>query len=333
MTLTVRLRRTLLPALVLAAALPASSWAADSGGSAPPAGGATPPAGDGGGTRVGQTVPRKKAQAPATSKPKRKRPARKRRSSGPVLTSFKLTRPRLFLYGRPARVSFRVEGRAGPVRVRVYLVPAGQRAAVSTILLGDRSIGQTHSQELTGREAGILPQGRYELRISVRDRRGRRIRRAPSASGGTADLAFFHHRFPLVGSFSYGGEGSLFGAPRPGRTHKGQDLAAAEGTPIVSPRGGVVETVQYQAGGAGHYAVVDGEDEDRDYVFMHMRTGSVVVREGQRIRTGQRIGEVGNTGGSSGPHLHFEVWTGGWFTKTGTAIDPLPLLRVWDSWS
>jgi murein DD-endopeptidase MepM/ murein hydrolase activator NlpD len=65
---------------------------------------------------------------------------------------------------------------------------------------------------------------------------------------------------------------------------------------------------------------------------MHMRTGSVRVREGQRVRTGQRIGDVGTTGSSSGPHLHFEVWVGGWFAG-GHPIDPLPLLRVWDRWS
>ena len=67
------------------------------------------------------------------------------------------------------------------------------------------------------------------------------------------------HRFPLVGTYSYGGSGSRFGAARKGHTHQGQDLAAAEGTPIVAPRGGIVEAVAYQAGGAGHYAVIDGQ--------------------------------------------------------------------------
>jgi murein DD-endopeptidase MepM/ murein hydrolase activator NlpD len=65
---------------------------------------------------------------------------------------------------------------------------------------------------------------------------------------------------------------------------------------------------------------------------MHMRTGSVRVHEGQHVRTGQRIGEVGSTGTSSGPHLHFEVWLGPW-RAGGHPIDPLPLLRAWDTWS
>ena len=298
--------KTLLPALALAAAVPSSpAWAAGGGGAAPPSAG--------GGTAVEQPVIRRK-------------PAR-RRSRGPVLASFSLARPRLFLYGRPARVSFRLAGR-GPVRVRLKLVPEGGRRAISTIALGERRTGETHSVVVTGREAGVLPQGSYSLRIAGRDRRGRALRRGPRASS-RAELRFFHHRFPLAGPFSYG---DGFGVPRAGHRHQGQDLAAAEGTPVVAPRGGVVAAVQYQAGGAGHYLVLDGEGEDFDYVFMHLRAGSVAVGDGQRVRTGQRLADVGSTGASSGPHLHFEIWAGPWYAG-GHPIDPLPPLRAWDTWS
>jgi murein DD-endopeptidase MepM/ murein hydrolase activator NlpD len=134
------------------------------------------------------------------------------------------------------------------------------------------------------------------------------------------------HRFPVAGPFDWGGPDARFGAKRKGHRHQGQDLAAAAGTPIVAPYRGVVVAVQYQARGAGHYVVVDSADYD--YVFMHLRTGSTVVKEGQRVRTGQQIGEVGSTGESTGPHLHFEVWVGGWYAG-GHPIDPLPLLQAW----
>jgi murein DD-endopeptidase MepM/ murein hydrolase activator NlpD len=246
-----------------------------------------------------------------------------------VLTHFQLSRPRLFLDGRPARVTFRIEGRVRKVRVRLSVSPRGGGPAVLTIPLGERAAGVTHSILLTGREPTLLPEGAYTLRISARDRRGRGLGR--SARGlGIRDLDVFHHSFPVAGPFSYGGADARFGAPRRGHTHQGQDLSAAEGTPVVAPRGGVVRVVQYQARGAGHYVVVRGEDEDRDYVFMHLRSGSIPVQVGQRVRTGERIGEVGSTGSSSGPHLHFEIWVGGWFERGGAPVDPYPLLRAWD---
>jgi murein DD-endopeptidase MepM/ murein hydrolase activator NlpD len=78
--------------------------------------------------------------------------------------------------------------------------------------------------------------------------------------------------------------------------------------------------------------VIDGAGTNRDYVFYHLREGSVRVRRGQSVRTGQRIGDVGNTGNSFGAHLHFEIWEGPWFAG-GRAIDPLPSLRRWDAYS
>ena len=82
------------------------------------------------------------------------------------------------------------------------------------------------------------------------------------------------------------------------------------------------------AGGAGHYVVVDGATESRDYVFMHLRSGSIPVSTGDPVRTGQLVGEVGNTGRSFGAHLHFEIWVGGWFSG-GAPVDPLPFLQAW----
>jgi murein DD-endopeptidase MepM/ murein hydrolase activator NlpD len=156
---------------------------------------------------------------------------------------------------------------------------------------------------------------------------GRGLRRGATASS-TATLEFSHHRFPIAGSFDWGGADARFGAKRDGHRHQGQDLTAALGTPVVAPRGGLVEAVQYQANGAGHYVVLDGDDEDYDYVFMHLRGGSIAVEAGERVRTGQQIGAVGSTGRSTGPHLHFEIWVGGWFAG-GKPIDPLPLLQAW----
>jgi murein DD-endopeptidase MepM/ murein hydrolase activator NlpD len=90
----------------------------------------------------------------------------------------------------------------------------------------------------------------------------------------------------------------------------------------------VVDWIRFQRAGAGHYVVLDADD-DHDYVFMHLRRGSIPVVQGQRVAAGEQIAEVGNSGRSFGAHLHFEVWTGGWYEKGGEPVDPLPLLQAW----
>src|SRR3954468_24333 len=128
------------------------------------------------------------------------------------------------------------------------------------------------------------------------------------------------HRFPLIGSFSYPSGGN-FGARRSGHSPQGQDLSAAEGTPVIAPHAGTVTTVAYQAAGAGYYVVLSGSGERLDYVFMHLKPGSTRVRVGQLVAAGARLGSVGNTGDSTGAHLHFEIWIGAWQTG-GKPVNP-----------
>lgn len=135
------------------------------------------------------------------------------------------------------------------------------------------------------------------------------------------------HKFPIRGAHDYGGSGSRFGAPRSGHTHQGQDMSAAEGTKLVAVHEGRVTARQYQAGGAGYYLVIRGKD-DTDSVYMHMM-GPAKVAAGEKVMAGQRIGRVGTTGSSTGPHLHFELWTPNWYAG-GRAFDPLQKLQRWD---
>ena len=136
--------------------------------------------------------------------------------------------------------------------------------------------------------------------------------------------------FPVRGSHTFGGTDARFGAGRVGHTHQGQDLTGAEGTPIVCPVSGTITYTSYQADGAGYYFVLRGSADNRDYVFMHLVKGSLQVKEGDTVKAGQPCAQLGNTGRSSGPHLHFEIWVGGWYEKGGHPIDPLPQLKAWD---
>jgi murein DD-endopeptidase MepM/ murein hydrolase activator NlpD len=245
--------------------------------------------------------------------------------NGPAVESFSVSPSSTFIYGHRAQVHFVVRG-GGP-RVHLSLVINQAGAVVRRIDLGNRRTDVPQRYLLTGLEGGSLPQGNFELHLSARGLRG-----ATKASA-TSTLAFHWHTFPLIGQFTYGvSPDGRFGAPRPGHIHQGQDIPAPTGTPVVAPRGGTVKVVAFQAGGAGNYIVLHGEGENLDFVFMHVRDGSVRVKEGDHVSTGQQIAEVGSTGESTGPHLHFEIWKGAW-AQGGTPIDPLPFLRRWDSWS
>lgn len=140
------------------------------------------------------------------------------------------------------------------------------------------------------------------------------------------------HAFPVLGAHSFGGGASRFGASRPGHIHQGQDVSASCGVPLVAAAGGTVTTNSYQAGGAGNYVVIKGSVTGSSYVYMHLKKPSWAAK-GTTVYAGQTIGKVGNTGASSGCHLHFERWTSpGWYAG-GAAYDPLPELQYWDAYS
>lgn len=89
--------------------------------------------------------------------------------------------------------------------------------------------------------------------------------------------------------------------------HAGIDIAAPEGTPIVAAYAGVVEKAGWApvAGRTGNGILIRNPDGERQY-YGHL--SRVQVKAGQKIKAGQQIGLVGQTGNATGPHLHFEIW-------------------------
>lgn len=98
------------------------------------------------------------------------------------------------------------------------------------------------------------------------------------------------------------------------RPHKGVDFSVPQGTPVIAPADGLVEKVAYQAGGAGRYVVLR---HGREYQTVYMHLSRPLVRAGQAVKKGERIALSGNTGISTGPHLHYE------FHINGRAVNPL----------
>lgn len=148
----------------------------------------------------------------------------------------------------------------------------------------------------------------------------------PTLAQTVADGAVFPVR---GGPHSYGGPENRFGAPRSGHTHQGQDILAAEGLSDVAPLAGSIIATGNQPGGAGWY-VAEHTQVGFDLFFAHCETGSVRVSAGQTVTPGAELCKLGSTGDATAPHLHFEMWVGGWHAKGGHPIDPLPYLEAWE---
>ena len=114
-----------------------------------------------------------------------------------------------------------------------------------------------------------------------------------------------------------------WGAPRSGgRTHKGVDMMAARGTPLVAiESGSILRLSNSSLGGISLYLKGNSGDV---YYYAHMDSYASGMAKGVAVTVGQTIGTVGSTGNASysAPHLHFELHPGG-----GGAVNPYPLVH------
>ncbi|PPI88186.1 hypothetical protein CRV12_00920 [Candidatus Pantoea edessiphila] len=95
--------------------------------------------------------------------------------------------------------------------------------------------------------------------------------------------------------------------------HRGVDLALPIGTPILAVSKGKVIVAQ-RGNLAGNYVAIL---HNHGYITRYMHMNKILVKLGQKIKNGDKIGLSGNTGRSTGPHLHFELWI------NNHAVDPL----------
>ncbi|GGZ12426.1 peptidase [Streptomyces inusitatus] len=138
--------------------------------------------------------------------------------------------------------------------------------------------------------------------------------KALSASGWSKPVSQY------VVSATYGKGGAMWAS-----NHSGQDFAVPTGTPVKSVGPGtVVKAGPNGAGDGPAYgnAVVVKHDNDTYSQYAHL--SRVDVKIGQQVKGGQQIALSGNTGNSSGPHLHFEIRT---TPNYGSAINPVTHLR------
>jgi murein DD-endopeptidase MepM/ murein hydrolase activator NlpD len=306
------------------------------------AGGATYPTGSSGGTQFG---------AASTSRP----------------TVAGFTVPKTVRAPRLPVVRFRIdETGARAVRVRIAVLPLGAGAAgPQSIELGRQVAGRVRT--VAWPRGTELPAGRYLVRLHAVDDAGHTLVR-PAYASGRATLTVLAAKkqrpkktatpkpatpapastpagpaaptapvtpaatttagvFPVQAPHTYG---DPFGTPRPGHSHQGQDVLAAEGSQVVAPTAGTITSNSYQAAAAGYYVVMHAAD-GRDFFFAHCQANSFGQTQGATVAAGAPLCRLGHTGDATGPHLHFEIWVGGWHVGNGAPIDPLPQLKAWDT--
>jgi murein DD-endopeptidase MepM/ murein hydrolase activator NlpD len=123
-----------------------------------------------------------------------------------------------------------------------------------------------------------------------------------------------YYRGPQNTPWGYPVQGPISQGVRNG--HVALDFSIVEGTPVHATLDGMVKTVGKDPDGYGKYVVV--ENGPYEVYFAHL--SSIPVRVGDRISAGQLLGLSGNTGNSTGPHLHYEI------RRSGHPLDPRKFL-------
>lgn len=99
--------------------------------------------------------------------------------------------------------------------------------------------------------------------------------------------------------------------------HAGIDLGASVGTEIIAAMEGTVELVSSYGDYGNHLKITNGEIST-----LYAHCSKILVNQGDYISQGQKIAEVGNTGRTTGPHLHFEI------SRNGRTVNPTAILQI-----
>jgi len=100
--------------------------------------------------------------------------------------------------------------------------------------------------------------------------------------------------------------------------HDGIDIAAPIGTPIYAPRDGVVLAI----GRSESFGIFIRMEHEEGYISFFAHLNNTLVNTGEKVQQGEKIATSGNTGWSTGPHLHFGLF------RYGQFIDPLPYVDL-----
>ena len=105
-------------------------------------------------------------------------------------------------------------------------------------------------------------------------------------------------------------------------SHHGQDISGPAGLPVYAMHDGKITYKGYQSGAGNMVKIESPEGHVTKYFHLFQLPPDSLIKTGQTVSAGDQIGEVGSTGKSTGPHLHFELWDG------SSPVDPIPYIKV-----
>lgn len=132
---------------------------------------------------------------------------------------------------------------------------------------------------------------------------------------------------PASGSFTSGYGYRMHPIYGKGKMHYGIDIANSPGTPVLSAADGVVSYAS-PLSTYGNVIMVTHSIDGQTFTSLYAHLSSIGVGVGQVVSKGQKIGGIGTTGNSTGPHLHFEIHLGYWEGMAGNSVNPLRYISL-----
>ncbi|MEO0540743.1 MAG: M23 family metallopeptidase [Cyanobacteria bacterium P01_A01_bin.105] len=177
--------------------------------------------------------------------------------------------------------------------------------------------GEVSALELYDKAAEWVPQLDQELDVQVKPALDQTLQAEAAEAAAFPDGKPL--TIPMVITSGFGLRPNPFGG-RSYEKHSGLDFAGPYGTPIVTTATGRVTRASYYGG----YGKTVEIDHGYGYGTLYAHLSDITVAVGDVVNKGDMVGELGNTGRSTGPHLHYEV------RRDGEAVDPEIYLRAGD---
>ncbi|WP_405100382.1 murein hydrolase activator EnvC family protein [Oceanobacillus sp. FSL H7-0719] len=198
---------------------------------------------------------------------------------------------------------------------------AEEKAQAQAIALAEQKVGELEqlAKEEAERKRQEAERAKQEAQKGNSENK---VAASPNTEVGSHPVsgAVFTHpaRGPITSGFGMRTH-PIYNIPK---LHAGVDFGVSTGTPLVAPADGVVSTAGVR-GGFGNVIMISHYIDGQSITTVSAHLSSINVSPGQTVSRGQTIGATGNTGASTGPHLHFEVHLGGY----GNPVNPMPYLQ------